>query len=407
MRRTRLRFVAEVNPAVPGWEAIPADQPLTFLPLEAVWPGRMDYSRLRPKAKVASGYTRFCEGDVIVPKITPTFQADRSTLIRGMPTAVGTGTTELHVIRPSSMVEPRYLDYLMSSRPFLLGGESWMIGVAGQKRVPDQWIRDFPILVTDPVKQRAIADYLDIETGRIGALSSKKRRMIELLDEYDLSLVDDYFEHASTDGLARLGYLAEVRSGVTLSGARPTTRDDVTVPYLRVANVQYDRLDLTEVKTVTVDRATARRTALRSGDVLMTEGGDIDKLGRGTVWRGEIAPCLHQNHVFAVRARTQDLLPDFLALVTRTSYARRYFEMTGVRSTNLASTNSSKVASFRIPFPDLSAQIKLVRSYRDRRRVLQRSRKAIDQQVALLHERRQALITGAVTGELSIPGAAA
>ena len=114
----------------------------------------MDYSRLRPKAKVASGYTRFCEGDVIVPKITPTFQADRSTLIRGMPTAVGTGTTELHVIRPSSMVEPRYLDYLMSSRPFLLGGESWMIGVAGQKRVPDQWIRDFPILVTDPVKQR-------------------------------------------------------------------------------------------------------------------------------------------------------------------------------------------------------------------------------------------------------------
>ena len=407
MRRTRLRFVAEVNPAVPGWEAIPADQPLTFLPLEAVWPGRMDYSRLRPKAKVASGYTRFCEGDVIVPKITPTFQADRSTLIRGMPTAVGTGTTELHVIRPSSMVEPRYLDYLMSSRPFLLGGESWMIGVAGQKRVPDQWIRDFPILVTDPVKQRAIADYLDIETGRIGALSSKKRRMIELLDEYDLSLVDDYFEHASTDGLARLGYLAEVRSGVTLSGARPTTRDDVTVPYLRVANVQHDRLDLTEVKTVTVDRATARRTALRSGDVLMTEGGDIDKLGRGTVWRGEIDPCLHQNHVFAVRARTQDLLPDFLALVTRTSYARRYFEMTGVRSTNLASTNSSKVASFRIPFPDLSAQIKLVRSYRDRRRVLQRSRKAIDQQVALLHEHRQALITGAVTGELSIPGAAA
>ena len=255
--------------------------------------------------------------------------------------------------------------------------------------------------------QRAIADYLDTETARIDALSSKKRRMIELLDEYDLSLVDDYFEHASTDGLARLGYLAEVRSGVTLSGARPTTRDDVTVPYLRVANVQHDRLDLTEVKTVTVDRATARRTALRSGDVLMTEGGDIDKLGRGTVWRGEIDPCLHQNHVFAVRARTQDLLPDFLALVTRTSYARRYFEMTGVRSTNLASTNSSKVASFRIPFPDLSAQIKLVRSYRDRRRVLQRSRKAMDQQVGLLHERRQALITGAVTGELSIPGVAA
>ena len=166
---------------------------------------------------------------------------------------------------------------------------------------------DFPVL--SPEAQRAIADYLDTETNRIDTLITKKRRMIELLDEYDQSLVDDHFEHATTDGLARLGYLAEVRSGVTLSRTRPTTRDDVRVPYLRVANVQHDRLDLTEVKTVTVDRATAQRTALRSGDVLMTEGGDIDKLGRGTVWRGEIDPCLHQNHVFAVRARTQDLVP--------------------------------------------------------------------------------------------------
>ena len=133
MSQTRLRFVATVNPALPGWEAIPADQPLTFLPLEAVWPGRMDYSRQRPKVKVASGYTRFLEGDVIVPKITPTFQADRSTLIRGLPTPVGTGTTELHVIRPSSMIEPRYLDYLVSSLPFLIGGEAWDDGRSGDR----------------------------------------------------------------------------------------------------------------------------------------------------------------------------------------------------------------------------------------------------------------------------------
>ena len=268
----------------------------------------------------------------------------------------------------------------------------------------DSAVLNLRVPIVSRLHQRAIADYLDIETGRIDTLITKKRRMIELLDEYDQSLVDDYFEHATKDGRVRLGYLAEVRSGVTLSGTRPTTRDDVTVPYLRVANVQHDRLDLTEVKTVTVDRATAQRTALRSGDVLMTEGGDIDKLGRGTVWRGEIDPCLHQNHVFAVRARTQDLLPDFLALVTRTSHARRYFEMTGVRSTNLASTNSSKVASFRIPLPDLSAQIELVRSYRNRRRVLRQARKSMDHQVELLHERRQALITAAVTGGLRAAG---
>lgn len=189
MRQTRLRFVAEINPAVPGWEEIPDDKPLTFLPLEAVWPRLMDYSRQRPKVRVTSGYTRFCEGDVIVPKITPTFQADRSTLVTGMPTAIGTGTTELHVIRPSSMIEPRYLDYLVSSRPFLLGGEACMIGVAGQKRVPDQWIRDFPVPVTVLASQRAIADYLDTETNRIDTLITKKRQAIDLLNERRRTLI--------------------------------------------------------------------------------------------------------------------------------------------------------------------------------------------------------------------------
>ena len=323
------------------------------------------------------------------------------------------GVSGLHgIISPAYFVaeigptaNPRFVHHLLRTRLYISEYER-----RGKFMPPSQFdiswhqFRSIPVNLPPLEEQRAIADYLDTETGRIDALITKKRRMIELLDEYDQSLVDDHFEHATTDGLARLGYLAEVRSGVTLSGTRSTTRDDVTVPYLRVANVQHDHLDLTEVKTVTVGRATAQRTALRSGDVLMTEGGDIDKLGRGTVWRGEINPCLHQNHVFAVRARTQDLLPDFLALVTRTSYARRYFEMTGVRSTNLASTNSSKVASFRIPFPDLSAQIKLVSSYRNRRRVLQRSRKAINQQVELLHEGRQAVITAAVTGVLSAAG---
>lgn len=75
------------------------------------------------------------------------------------------------------------------------------------------------------------------------------------------------------------------------------------------------------------------------GDVLMTEGGDLDKLGRGTVWRGEIEECLHQNHVFAVRPVKERLDSRYLSLLTRSSLARRYFEGTGVKTTNLASTS--------------------------------------------------------------------
>lgn len=91
----------------------------------------------------------------------------------------------------------------------------------------------------------------------------------------------------------------------------------------------------------------------------MTEGGDLDKLGRGTVWQGELDRCLHQNHIFAVRPDPQRLSGRFLAYVTQSLYGRHYFESTGTRTTNLASTNSSKILSFPLPLPPLDEQFRI------------------------------------------------
>ncbi len=179
----RLRHLAQINPATPEFDELPADAEVTFLPLEAVWPGtQLDIARLCPKAEVATGYTRFLEGDVLIPKITPTFEADRSVIAVGLKDGVGAGTTELHIIRPGTETDRRYIKYLVSSRSFLLGGEAEMFGVAGQKRVSDSWLRNFPVLVTTKSRQTAIADFLDAETVHIDALISKKVRLIALLE---------------------------------------------------------------------------------------------------------------------------------------------------------------------------------------------------------------------------------
>jgi len=158
----------------------------------------------------------------------------------------------------------------------------------------------------------------------------------------------------------RLGYLATIQSGITVDANRDHGSDSVTLPYLRVANVQDGHLDLKTITEIRVPRAIARSAMLRRGDVLMTEGGDLDKLGRGTVWNGEIENCLHQNHVFAVRPDRGKLMPEYLALITQTSYARAYFERTGTKTTNLASTSSSKIRDFRIPFVDFDEQRRIV-----------------------------------------------
>jgi type I restriction enzyme S subunit len=198
--------------------------------------------------------------------------------------------------------------------------------------------------------------------------------------------------------LVRLGYLATIQSGVTVDGGRDAGADAVTLPYLRVANVQDGHVDLESITEITVPRPVARSSTLRRGDVLMTEGGDLDKLGRGTVWQDEIKNCLHQNHVFAVRPDQRRLLPEYLALLTRTSYARAYFESTGTKTTNLASTSSSKIRDFRVPLPDIAEQRRIADFLDAETARIDAIVSAEQQARAVLIERRAAKVFQAVSG---------
>ena len=134
----------------------------------------------------------------------------------------------------------------------------------------------------------------------------------------------------------------------------------------------------------------------------MTEGGDLDKLGRGTVWHGEISPCLHQNHVFSVRPARELLIADYLALYTQSSAARSYFERTGSKTTNLASTSASKVMALPIPFVPISEQRDLASECQNQLAAVDAGVTALISAVSLLQEYKQSLITAAVTGEFDV-----
>ena len=141
-----------------------------------------------------------------------------------------------------------------------------------------------------------------------------------------------------------LEQIAEVRTG--LAKGKPKTSAAVSLPYLRVANVQDGHIDFQEVKLIAVEPDQVERYSLKSGDILMTEGGDFDKLGRGAVWQAQIEPCLHQNHVFAVRPIARIVDPGYLSALAGSEYGRTYFLSCAKRSTNLASINSSQLRAF-------------------------------------------------------------
>ena len=153
--------------------------------------------------------------------------------------------------------------------------------------------------------------------------------------------------------------VAIVAGGVTL-GRKLGDRKTVTLPYLRVANVKRGEIDLTVIKEVSIAEDEIERYALRENDLLMTEGGDWDKVGRAAIWRAEIPVCLHQNHVFRARMRSSELTPFWFERYFNSPVGRGYFESASKQTTNLASINMRQVRSCPIPLPPLAEQRSIV-----------------------------------------------
>jgi type I restriction enzyme S subunit len=135
------------------------------------------------------------------------------------------------------------------------------------------------------------------------------------------------------------------------------------LPYLRVANVQDGRLNLSEIKTVEALPSDLEKLRLRSGDVLLTEGGDYDKLGRGALWEGQIDDCIHQNHIFRVRTDRTKLLPVVFANYLRTSHAKAYFLRCAKKTTNLATINMRQLRALPVPLPPVTQQQQFQEEY--------------------------------------------
>lgn len=163
----------------------------------------------------------------------------------------------------------------------------------------------------------------------------------------------------STWAVAAFDDLFVIVSGVTKGNKIPAS-EAIDAPYLRVANVQRGHLDLSVIKTIPVRASDVERYALRSGDVLMTEGGDWDKLGRAAVWNGEIPGCIHQNHVFRVRASSPDILPRWITTYVNSPIGRAFFEDASKQTTNLASINMTQLRACPIPVPPRSEQHRIV-----------------------------------------------
>lgn len=174
----------------------------------------------------------------------------------------------------------------------------------------------------------------------------------------------------------------------------------ICLPYLRVANVQDGYFNLNEIKKIEVSEKMVDRYLLQKGDVLFTEGGDFDKLGRGSVWNAEIEVCLHQNHVFVVRPDKNILDPYFLSLQAGSRYGKKYFLSCAKQTTNLVSINSTQLKNYPVRLPVIEEQKEILNMVSDVLEKERQAKEAAELVISQIDVMKKAVLARAFRGEL-------
>ncbi|MCA2993071.1 restriction endonuclease subunit S [Gemmatimonas sp.] len=414
----RLRFAASLNPSKQETSHLPPETLVTFLPMEAVGEdGSIDLSRERPLSEVLEGYTYLRDGDIAFAKITPCFENGKGALMRSLRDGIGFGTTELTVMRPrEDRTVAEFLNYWIASRTFRQIGEAHMYGAGGQKRVPESMVRDFRVPLPSLPEQRAIAAFLDRETAKIDALVAEQRRLMDLLREKRQAVIS----HAVTKGLnpdapmkdSGVEWLGDVpahwsvqmikRLSPVMRGASPRPIDDPKYfdddgefAWVRIADVSASTGRLTEASQYLSDLGSSLSVKLAPGALFVSIAGTV-----GKPCITDIHACIHDGFVY------------FPSLQIEPMWLFRIFEAgtcyggLGKLGTQL-NLNTDTIGSIVVPVPPANEAREILRVLERRLQMLDALREDVTASLSLLEERRAALVTAAVTGQIDVRAMAA
>jgi len=187
----QLTTVGEVVDLSPK-QQLADDTDVGFLPMSGMpveYRGRAAYE-LKKWGDVKKGYTHFRDGDVLVAKITPCFENEKAVVVKDFPNAHGAGSTEYHVLRAeNSDIESQLLLALVKTREFLIGGATNMTGSVGHKRVPKEFVENFPLPLPPFAEQKQIATKLDELLAQVDTIKARLDAIPKILKRFRQSVL--------------------------------------------------------------------------------------------------------------------------------------------------------------------------------------------------------------------------
>lgn len=402
----RLRFLTRRLSTEEQREKLSRVTQVSFLPMEAIGEqGELNLTDIRELEDVKTGYTQFFDGDVVVAKITPCFENGKGALVHGLLNGVGYGTTELYVLSPGPELDGRFLYYVTSSVPFRKLGEATMTGAAGQKRVPEDFIRDYRATLPPRSKQQEIADYIDGETVIIDDLIAAKERLLELLAEKRRTLIT----HAVTRGIEPNASLHD--SGIPWLGKVPAHWETERAKWLFIERDVRSETGEEEMLTVSHLTGVTPRSEknVNMFEAESTEGYKVCYAGDlviNTLWawmgamgispmHGIVSPAYH------IYTPCERLDPAYIdALVRMPLFAEEAIRFSkGVWSSRLR-LYPEGFYEICLPVPPRDEQCAIVGHIASETMKIDALRAAAERTIALSKERRAALIAAAVTGKI-------
>jgi len=416
----RIRFVAQLNPSKSEISDMDTDTMVSFLPMEAIGEdGTINIECVRVIREVEVGYKYFREGDVALAKITPCFENGKGAIMGGLVGGIGFGTTELTVLRPRvGEVAVEYLNWLLISPIFRKLGEASMYGAGGQKRVPDDFVKDFAVGFPPISEQIQIAAFLNHEANKIDALMAAQELIVELLKEKRQAVISNTLIKGIEPNVwmkdSGVKWLGEIPRGWNITklgrivfmqegpGLRTWQFTDDGTRVICVTNITEDGIDFTKLeKFISTEeyQASYKHFTVQRGDILLSSSGN--SWGKIAAYDGTEEVILNTSTIRINEIEGAPISREYITLLLQSVAVREQLElaMTGSCQPNFGPSHLSSIV---VAVPNRNEQATIVLYLCGEIDKLNNLIKEATRAMGLLKERRSAIISAAVTGKIDV-----
>ncbi len=442
----RINDVCEVNPLIGLPDTLTEDTCISFIPMSAVdeYSGTIKRFDNRPIRDIWNGYKRFAEGDVLFARITPCMENGKAAIARGLTNKLGTGSTEFHVLRPSSGMIPEYIFHFIRQPSFRDDAQMNMTGTAGQLRVPKSFMEEYPLPLPPLPEQRRIVAKIESLFQEVKTARESLSRIQPMLKSFRQSVLAKAFrgelvpqnpedepasvllerikterrkaqgkkykelEAVDAAGLPELpaGWewtpLDNVIHGIQYGTSDKAGDKETALPVLRMNNIQDGELDYSNMKFLD-DSIDYSQFLLNDGDLLFNRTNSPELVGKTAIFRSSKSPF--KNVVFAsylIRIISNDraFLPILANLFINSAGGHRYIEQVRTQQVGQSNVNSTKLRVMPVPLPPLPEQRRIVAKIEELFAIADQ----IEQQAEAAKKRtdrmEQAILAKAFRGEL-------